>query len=80
MLMDFAEAEARKRGLIGLRLHTPVVFTEAAAFYRRLGFEELARLTQGEHEFIFMMKRFGATAPRPAADAAPRPSGLPPRG
>ena len=64
-LIEFAETEALRRGLVGLRLHTPQAFENAIGFYRHLGFAELAQEELYGHPFIFMMKRLNATAPRP---------------
>jgi ribosomal protein S18 acetylase RimI-like enzyme len=42
-LIDHAAAEARRRRLSALRLHTNVTMTENIAMYRHLGFVETNR-------------------------------------
>ncbi|WP_160647016.1 GNAT family N-acetyltransferase [Chengkuizengella marina] len=42
-LMDFAEAEAKKRGYFELRLATHILLTENISFYLNLGWEEIDR-------------------------------------
>ena len=78
-LIAFAEAEAKRRGLIGLLLHTPEKLVTAIEFYRQLGFSEAGRETAYGQAFVVFAKRCDATAPPRAAVAAPRRSALPPR-
>jgi ribosomal protein S18 acetylase RimI-like enzyme len=72
-LIAFAEAEARKRGLIGLLLHTPEKLTNAIEFYQRLGFSDVGRENFYGHTFVIFAKRLDATAPPRAAASALRP-------
>ena len=61
--MNIAEAEARRRGLVGVWLDT---FTfQAPGFYQRLGFVECGRITgyPPGHDRIFYVKRFGPAEP-----------------
>jgi ribosomal protein S18 acetylase RimI-like enzyme len=57
LLLDFAEAEARRRGLGAVRLYTHARMTENIALYRRRGYVETARRTaHGGRETVFMRK------------------------
>ena len=56
-LMDFAEAEARRRGYDEIRLYTHQTMTENIAMYRRLGYEETGRGAQAGYERVFLRKR-----------------------
>ena len=56
-LLAFAEAEARRRGLVKLRLYTNVMMTENLPFYGRLGFVEVERLTEARYDRVYMEKR-----------------------
>ncbi len=58
-LIDFAEAEARRRGRPELRLYTHVTMVENQALYRRLGFVETHRVTEKGFERVYMTKRLG---------------------
>ena len=58
-VMALAEAEARKRGCIGIWLDT---FTfQAPGFYAKLGFEEFGRISgfPPGHDRLFLLKRLG---------------------
>jgi ribosomal protein S18 acetylase RimI-like enzyme len=59
-LVDFAEAEAARRGYREIRLYTHVTMTENQALYRRLGFEETHRGEQAGFERVFMRKHLAA--------------------
>lgn len=56
-LLDFAAAEARRRGFPALRLCTNMVMTENIAFYGHLGWEETHRGTEAGFERVFFRKR-----------------------
>jgi ribosomal protein S18 acetylase RimI-like enzyme len=65
ILVEFAENEARRRGLTRLQLDTPEGFVNAIEFYRHLGFVDIGRQDRGGYVSVVMMKRLDATAPRP---------------
>jgi ribosomal protein S18 acetylase RimI-like enzyme len=55
-LLDFAAAEARRRGFPALRLCTNLVMRENLTFYRHLGWRETHRGTQAGFERVFYRK------------------------
>ena len=55
-LMDFAEAEARRRGYSELRLYTHQMMTENVAMYHHLGWEETSRGEQAGYARVFFRK------------------------
>jgi ribosomal protein S18 acetylase RimI-like enzyme len=55
-LMDFAEAEARRRGYRELRLYTHQMMTENVAMYRHLGWQETGRGEQAGYARVFFRK------------------------
>ena len=57
-VMALAEAEARRRGLVGMWLDTWTF--QAPGFYQKLGFTECGRITEYPpgHDRIFYVKRF----------------------
>lgn len=57
-VMEIAEAEARRRGLLGMWLDTWTF--QAPGFYKKLGFEEFGRIPEYPpgHDRIFFVKRF----------------------
>jgi ribosomal protein S18 acetylase RimI-like enzyme len=55
-LVEFAEAEARRRGHTQVRLYTNEVMTENIALYRRLGFAETGRVSEKGYERVYMAK------------------------
>ncbi len=55
-LLAFAEAEAARRGLPELRLHTHALMVENQSWYRRLGWSEYARGEQAGFARVFMRK------------------------
>jgi ribosomal protein S18 acetylase RimI-like enzyme len=55
-LMEFAEQQARQRGLDRLDLYTNEVMTENQAIYARLGYRETARRTEDGYRRIYMEK------------------------
>ena len=56
-LIEFAHAEARRRGLTQLRLYTHVLMTENVALYARLGFIETGRVSEHGYQRVYMAKR-----------------------
>jgi ribosomal protein S18 acetylase RimI-like enzyme len=56
-LMEFAEEQARQRGLARLDLYTNEVMTENQAIYARLGYRETARRIEDGYHRIYMEKR-----------------------
>jgi ribosomal protein S18 acetylase RimI-like enzyme len=59
-LMEFAEQQARSRGLRRLTLYTNEMMTENLAIYSRLGYRETARRTEGGYRRVYMDKRLPA--------------------
>ncbi len=55
-LMDFAEAEARRRGYGELRLYTHQMMTENVAMYHYLGWQETGRGEQAGYARVFFRK------------------------
>ncbi len=55
-LLDFAAAEARRRGFPALRLCTNLVMHENLTFYSHLGWRETHRGTQAGFERVFYRK------------------------
>jgi ribosomal protein S18 acetylase RimI-like enzyme len=58
-LIDFAEAEARRRGYGEIRLYTHQKMHENLAMYPRLGYEETGRGEQSGYQRVFFRKRLG---------------------
>lgn len=56
ILMAFAEAEARRRGLAELRLLTNALMAANIALYTRLGFVETERRTEKGRARVYMAK------------------------
>ena len=56
-LMEFAEYQARARGLSRMTLYTNEVMTENLAIYARLGYHETSRAQQDGYRRVFMEKR-----------------------
>ena len=61
-LIEFAEAESRRRGFYRIFLSVPEEFINAVEFYQHLGFVEAGRRVQDGHTFIDMLKRWDAAA------------------
>jgi ribosomal protein S18 acetylase RimI-like enzyme len=59
-LMDFAEREARARGLRTIRLYTNEAMTENIALYERLGFVETHRADENGFRRVYMTKLLDA--------------------
>jgi ribosomal protein S18 acetylase RimI-like enzyme len=55
-LMEFAEEQARQRGLTRLDLYTNEVMTENQAIYARLGYRETARRTEDGYRRVYLAK------------------------
>lgn len=55
-LIGFAEAEARRRGHVAIRLYTHVLMTENIALYAHLGFAETGRVTEKGFDRVYMEK------------------------
>ena len=58
-LLAFAEAEARRLGLDVLRLYTNEAMVENIALYRRLGWQETARRSDGGFARVFFERLLG---------------------
>ncbi len=56
-LMEFAEAQARARGISRMTLYTNEVMTENLAIYAHLGYRETSRAEQDIYRRVFMEKR-----------------------
>jgi GNAT superfamily N-acetyltransferase len=56
LLLDFADAEARRVGYAELRLYTHVLMHENIALYTRLGWQETGRGEQAGFQRVFMRK------------------------
>jgi GNAT superfamily N-acetyltransferase len=59
-LMEFAERQAKTRGLSRMTLYTNEVMTENLVIYARLGYHETARRTEGGYRRVFMAKELNA--------------------
>ncbi len=55
-LLDFADAEARRRGYTELRLYTHQMMTENIALYSRIGWTETGRAEQNGFARVFFRK------------------------
>lgn len=55
-LLDFAETEARRRGLAELRLYTHVRMSENRALYAARGYRETHEEQRGEYAIVHMAK------------------------
>ena len=55
-LVDFAEAEARRRGYAEIRLYTNEVMHENVGLYERLGYAVTGRGEQAGYQRVFMAK------------------------
>jgi ribosomal protein S18 acetylase RimI-like enzyme len=56
-LIEFAEAEARRRGFGEIRLYTHALMSENIALYHRIGFVETDRRSEKGYERVYMTKR-----------------------
>jgi len=57
VLMEFAEAEARRRGYDEIRLYTHEKMTENITLYRHLGWQETGRGEQAGYSRVFFRKQ-----------------------
>jgi GNAT superfamily N-acetyltransferase len=56
-LLDFAEAEAKRRGWNEIHLYTHALMTENIALYSRIGYVETKRVTEQGFDRVYMTKR-----------------------
>jgi GNAT superfamily N-acetyltransferase len=56
-LIEFAEAEARRRGFAEIRLYTHEMMTENIALYTRIGFVETHRVSEKGYDRVYMTKQ-----------------------
>lgn len=56
LLLEHADAEAARRGLAEVRLHTNAAMTENLAIYPRLGYERTGRRMVGIYDRVFFRK------------------------
>ncbi len=57
VLIEFAEAEARRRGFQEIHLYTHALMVENIALYRRIGFVETRRVSEQGYDRVYMTKR-----------------------
>ena len=57
VLMEFAEAEARRRGYREISLYTHALMMENIALYRRIGFIETHRVSEKGYDRVYMAKQ-----------------------
>jgi len=58
-LLEVAEDEARRAGFTSIYLYTHEKMTENQALYRKIGYVEYDRRSQGDFELVYMKKRLG---------------------
>jgi ribosomal protein S18 acetylase RimI-like enzyme len=56
-LIQFAEAEARRRGFQEISLYTHALMSENIALYQRIGFVETHRVSEKGYDRVYMTKR-----------------------
>jgi GNAT superfamily N-acetyltransferase len=59
-LLEFAEAEAVRRGWHDIRLYTHALMTENIALYQRIGYVETARVSEKGFDRVYMRKLLDA--------------------
>jgi GNAT superfamily N-acetyltransferase len=59
VLIEFAEAEARRRGFADIHLYTHALMHENIALYQRIGFVETHRVSEKGYARVYMTKRLG---------------------
>jgi len=59
VLLEFAEAEARRAGFGSIYLYTHEKMTENLALYARIGYVEYDRRSQGGFSLVYMRKHIG---------------------
>jgi ribosomal protein S18 acetylase RimI-like enzyme len=57
ILMEFAEAEARRRGFRQIQLYTHALMIENIALYCRVGFVETHRVSEKGFDRVYMTKQ-----------------------
>lgn len=57
LLLEYAEAEAKRAGFDSVYLFTHELMTENLALYSRIGYVEFDRRSQGDFDLVFMRKR-----------------------
>jgi GNAT superfamily N-acetyltransferase len=57
VLLEFAEAEAARRGWSEIVLYTHALMTENIGLYRRIGYVETHRITEKGFDRVYMTKR-----------------------
>lgn len=62
LLLDFVEAEARRRGLAEVRLYTNVLMAPNIALYARRGYAETERRQEKGFARVFMSKTLSGSA------------------
>jgi GNAT superfamily N-acetyltransferase len=60
VLLDFAEAEAARRGFGGISLYTNALMHDNIAIYQKRGYAVFDRRTEKGFDRVYMRKRFGA--------------------
>jgi GNAT superfamily N-acetyltransferase len=60
-LLEFAEAQAMRRGWHEIRLYTNALMTENIALYRRVGYVETMRVNEKGFDRVYMTKRLAGT-------------------
>jgi len=58
-MLEFAEAEAMRRGWNEIQLYTNALMTENIALYRRIGYVETSRATEKGFDRVYMTKPLG---------------------
>jgi ribosomal protein S18 acetylase RimI-like enzyme len=56
-LLEFAEAEARRRGFAAIHLYTHEMMTENIGLYQRIGYVETRRVTEKGYDRVYMTKQ-----------------------
>ena len=56
-LIEFAEAQARRRGFQEIHLYTHALMTENIALYLRIGFVETRRVSEKGYDRVYMTKQ-----------------------
>ncbi len=57
VLLEFAEAEARRRGFPAIYLYTHELMTENIGLYQRIGYVETRRVTEKGFDRVYMTKQ-----------------------
>jgi len=64
-LLEFAEAQAVRRGRGEVCLYTNALMTENIALYRRIGYVETGRVSEKGFDRVYMAKQVAPTHPSP---------------